>query len=101
MLDDKKIIRELNRRKRYYKKEKSGDDAEDLPQDNDVLNDEVEYPEEAKPWRTRLADILQTMDPYGFERLSQRVLRECGFTQVEVTKKSGEIPSVTCQMSLL
>ena len=26
------------------------------------------------------------MDPYGFERLAQRVLRECGFVQVEVTK---------------
>lgn len=89
-LDDKKIIRELNRRKRYGKKGKFGDDAEDLPQDNDASNDEVEYPEEAKPWRMRLADILQTMDPYGFERLSQRVLRECGFTQVEVTKKSGD-----------
>ena len=30
------------------------------------------------------------MDPYAFERLTQRVLRECGFTQVEVTKKSGD-----------
>lgn len=32
------------------------------------------------------------MDPYGFERLAQRVLRECGFVQVEVTKykKSGD-----------
>ena len=27
---------------------------------------------------------------YGFERLTQRVLRECGFSQVEVTKKSGD-----------
>lgn len=26
------------------------------------------------------------MNPYAFERLTQRVLRECGFTQVEVTK---------------
>lgn len=89
-LDDKKIIRELNRRKNAGKKEKNGNDAEDLPQDNDDSNDGIEYPEEAKPWRMRLADILQTMDPYGFERLSQRVLRECGFTQVEVTKKSGD-----------
>ncbi len=30
------------------------------------------------------------MDPYGFERLTQRLLRECGFVQVEVTKKSGD-----------
>lgn len=50
----------------------------------------MEYPEELKPWREHLADVLQNMDPYSFERLSQRVLRECGFTQVEVTKKSGD-----------
>ncbi|MBR3880007.1 MAG: restriction endonuclease [Mailhella sp.] len=49
-----------------------------------------DYPEEIKPWRERLSDILQSMDPYGFERLTQRLLRECGFVQVEVTKKSGD-----------
>lgn len=30
------------------------------------------------------------MELYGFGRLTQRVLRECGFTQIEVTKKSGD-----------
>ncbi len=47
-------------------------------------------PDEVKPWRQKLYDILVNMDPYAFERLSQRLLRECGFTQVEVTKKSGD-----------
>lgn len=60
------------------------------PDDGIAQNDETEYPEEVKPWRQRLAEVLQNMDPYGFERLAQRVLRECGFTQVEVTKKSGD-----------
>lgn len=60
------------------------------PDDGIAQNDETEYPEEIKPWRQRLAEVLQNMDPYGFERLAQRVLRECGFTQVEVTKKSGD-----------
>lgn len=50
----------------------------------------AEVPEEIKPWRKRLYEVLTTMDPYGFERLTQRVLRECGFTHVEVTKKSGD-----------
>lgn len=50
----------------------------------------VEVPDEVKPWRKKLYEILTSMDPYGFERLTQRVLRECGFTQVEVTKKSGD-----------
>jgi restriction system protein len=43
-----------------------------------------------KPWEVCLEEILQSMDPFGFERLAQRILRECGFSQVEVTKKSGD-----------
>lgn len=60
------------------------------PEDDIASNDEVEFPDEVKPWRQQLANVLQNMDPYGFERLSQRLLRECGFTQVSVTKKSGD-----------
>lgn len=58
------------------------DQFEDLP-DSDL-------PEEIKPWRKQLSDILHRMDPFGFERLTQRLLRECGFSQVEVTKKTGD-----------
>lgn len=61
-----------------------------LPEDDEPLNDDEEFPDEIKPWKERLAGILQKMDPYGFERLTQRVLRECGFSQVEVTKKSED-----------
>ncbi len=60
------------------------------PDDGIDENNETEFPDEIKPWRKRLAEVLMDMDPYGFERLAQRVLRECGFTQVEVTKKSGD-----------
>lgn len=66
------------------------DGKSDKPEDDIDSNDDVEFPEEVKPWRQQLANILQNMDPYGFERLSQRLLRECGFTQVSVTKKSGD-----------
>lgn len=50
----------------------------------------IEEPEEVQSWRKQLSQILQTMDPYGFERLTQRILRECGFSHVTVTKKSGD-----------
>ena len=50
----------------------------------------VPCPEEIAPWRKRVAEILQTMDPYGFERLTQRLLRECEFLDVQVTRKSGD-----------
>ena len=55
-----------------------------------IESESAEVPEEVRPWRKKLYDVLVNMDPYAFERLTQRVLRECGFTQVEVTKKSGD-----------
>ena len=59
-------------------------------EDTNLFTNAENSPDEITPWKEKLADILQTMDPYGFERLTQRVLRECGFSQVEVTKKSGD-----------
>lgn len=45
---------------------------------------------ETKGWREQISEILQNMNPYAFEKLAQRLLRECGFSEVEVTKKSGD-----------
>lgn len=54
--------------------------------DVDVL---VEASEEA--WREQLSIVLtQKLDPSAFERLIQRLLRESGFVQVEVTGKTGD-----------
>ncbi len=62
----------------------------DNPDEGNIYNDDAEFPDEIKPWKQRLSNILMSMDPFAFERLSKRVLRECGFTQVEVTKKTGD-----------
>lgn len=45
---------------------------------------------EEEPWRTEISKILHEMDPFAFERLTMRLLRECGFSKVTVTKKSGD-----------
>lgn len=50
----------------------------------------IEVPEEARPWRRKLYEVLIKMNPYSFEKLAQRLLRECGFDDVRVTKKSGD-----------
>lgn len=50
----------------------------------------IEVPEEVRPWRVKLHKVLTEMNPYAFERLTQRLLRECGFDDVKVTKKSGD-----------
>ena len=65
--------------------------AEDrTPEYDDLENDGVELPDEAMNWREQLRDILLSMEPSAFERLTLRLLRESGFTQVEVTGKSGD-----------
>lgn len=93
-LNDKEIIASVIKQRGEKKKDGSIEQSDksigNKLEDDGLENNELEYPDEAKPWRIRLAEILQNMDPYGFERLTQRVLRECGFTQVEVTKKSGD-----------
>lgn len=44
----------------------------------------------ANDYRTETLGILLSLPPAGFERLSQRVLRESGFTHVVVTGQSGD-----------
>jgi restriction system protein len=41
-------------------------------------------------WKDTLLAAMKAMDPYAFERLSMRLLREAGFRNVEVTSKSGD-----------
>jgi restriction system protein len=41
-------------------------------------------------WKETLLGVLKSMPPDGFERLSQRILRESGFTKVEVQGRSGD-----------
>lgn len=44
----------------------------------------------SKDYREEVLEMLLKLPPAGFERLSQRLLREAGFTQVLVTGKSGD-----------
>jgi len=41
-------------------------------------------------WQEELISVLLQIHPSAFERLCQRILRESGFVQVEVTGKSGD-----------
>jgi restriction system protein len=52
----------------------------------------VAPPNDVQPtdYKIRLLEIIQTLPPSSFERLSQRVLRESGFSSVEVTGRSGD-----------
>lgn len=54
--------------------------------DNKIPNDD----EPNGLWREELLGILLNLHPSAFERLVQRLLRESGFIQVEVTGQSGD-----------
>jgi restriction system protein len=65
---------------RWLKKEKippaeNGPDIEDSPEPD---------------WQEQTLSALAIMKPDAFERLSQRILRESGFTRVEVSGRSGD-----------
>jgi len=77
-----KFVRALDKSQPTQKKKKETENIE--------LNDN-ESPEEAKVWREELHHLLtQEISPDAFERLTQRLLRESGFVQVEVTGKTGD-----------
>jgi restriction system protein len=47
-------------------------------------------PEGTVDWTDQVLQHVQTIDPTAFERLCQRLLRESGFTRVEISGKSGD-----------
>ena len=55
--------------------------------DDFAPDDEVE---DVGTWRDQLLSVLKGMSPAGFERLSQRLMREAGFSNVSVLGKSGD-----------
>lgn len=57
--------------------------AKGAEEDTDESEDEL-------TWREELLRTLTNMNPDAFERLIQRILRESGFIQVEVTGRSGD-----------
>jgi restriction system protein len=56
-----------------------------------VISDQEAAPEDLEEnYRDRLLRLLKSLPPPGFERLCQRLLREAGFAEVEVTGRSGD-----------
>ena len=64
------------------KTNKAGDASPPEPETTDE--------DEDQDWGVALLGILRPMAPDAFERLCQRILRESGFTRVEVTGRSGD-----------
>jgi len=66
--------------------------SRDKSVDLDLLDetlDFIETPEELS-WDQKLHKVLLSLKPDAFERLAQRLLRESGFIQVQVTGSTGD-----------
>ena len=79
-------VRELMRRQR--RERHGGSSKARVEPDN--AEDAADESSEEESWRAALLGILREMKPDAFERLCQRLLREHGFTRVEVTGRSGD-----------
>jgi restriction system protein len=76
------IFKTVQSSRALYRKPK-----EEEPQ---LAEEVVPAEEEAKDHRTILLELIKSLPPGGFERLTQRLLRESGFQHVSVTGKSGD-----------
>lgn len=56
----------------------------------DVQEQPTDEPDTGDSWQADLLNTLRGIEPARFERLCQRLLREHGFTSVEVTGRSGD-----------
>jgi restriction system protein len=63
---------------------------EQMKKEKEASAEGEEVPNKKIEWQEELLDIIQKMTPSAFERLIQRLLRESGFVQVEVTGQSGD-----------
>ena len=75
-----------------YVKKKAKLKVNEDEEDNDIKSNNTFYDNDSDiddiNWQTRLLEVIKNMPPDKFEKLCQRVLRELGFTNVEVTGKS-------------
>jgi restriction system protein len=85
-LDRKQIIAHFKDKKR----QENGVETIETVSDISVIEEIEEINATEEMWRDKLLGILYSIPPSAFERLTQRLLRESGFTQVEVTGKVGD-----------
>lgn len=80
-------VLEASRKKKQKRKEPSSKTDPDTKPIQEVLQLEVD---QDRDWKNKVLSVLIEMHPAAFERLSQRILREAGFTKVEVRGQSGD-----------
>lgn len=81
-IDSKEILKKI--------KEDFTPKSSKLNKEPEDIENNIDTSSELQNWKNEVIEILMKLEPSAFERLVQRFLRESGFTQVEVTGKSGD-----------
>ena len=81
----KATIDENEIKKYVVEKRKENKEKFATSDENDIDDELSEF-----KWKEELLEIVKTIDPQAFERLCQRLLRELGFINVEVTQYSND-----------
>jgi restriction system protein len=79
-VDPREVVRAINNMQRRTRKRALNSTEEGAPPED----------ESESSWREQLLETVMGLSPAAFERLAQRILRESGFIQVEVTGRSGD-----------
>ncbi|MBK9337398.1 MAG: restriction endonuclease [Lewinellaceae bacterium] len=81
---DKTEVKRFVRQKGRNASEALGENG--IPLSAQEIEDEVHE----TTWQDVLLDVIKRIDPIAFERLCQRLLRELGFQNVEVTQRTND-----------
>jgi restriction system protein len=72
---------------RIFQEQRRAKAASVEPMEEEVIEEDAAT---SIDYRPKVIELIRSLPPQGFERLSQRILREAGFTQVIVTGRSGD-----------
>ena len=90
-VDERAIVTDIRKAYNARRREKAIHQAtQGVQEEGDEEASAEEEIEEELGWKQQVLETMLAISPEAFERLSQRLLRECGFTQVEVTGRSGD-----------
>jgi restriction system protein len=84
------LIHLYQTRRQWICGDKPKDDRDESTKDKLVDDNNNTGLEPPADYKEELLNILKSLPPAGFERICQRLLRESGFAQVNVTGKSGD-----------
>jgi restriction system protein len=85
IMNDKHNVKKINPKEVLDFIHSLSKEKKEINTDNSNIEDN-----ENKTWKEELIELLFSLSSDAFERLVQRILRESGFSQVEVTGKTGD-----------